>query len=100
MKFFLPLQILSLLSFSCIGGEVVFLNETQLKAIDVSCEHFKSHTKWKKFDIALEDIKDDFVVTFFTPLESSEIRGNGKAVEYIVSKKEFIIERITQINSR
>ena len=71
-------------SFFCIGSQNIRLSDAQLKAASVAFEHFNSHVK----------------VTFFTPPESSDMRGNGKGVIYIVTKKEFTIKRTTQINTR
>lgn len=100
MKKIVFLYILFFISFFCIGAQNIRLSDVQLKAADVAFEHFNSHVKWKYFNVVLEDVNEDIKVTFFTPPESSEMRGNGKGVIYIVTKKEFIIKCTTQISTR
>lgn len=74
---------------------IIFLDEVQVKAIEVASIHFKKHEHWESFNIMMIDDSDNIQVIFYLNPVSKETRGGGgEQITYIVSKANFKIEDI------
>lgn len=93
--------VFSLISSNCLSKAIIFLDDLQLKAIEVASIHFRKKESREAFNIMMIDDSDNIKITFYLVPVSKETRGGGgEQITYIISKANFNIEDIKMSHSK
>ncbi|EII0538743.1 hypothetical protein ACE2KI_003549 [Salmonella enterica] len=90
-----------LIPLRCMSEKVVFLDEVQTKTMNVAFSHFREHTNWGLFNTMIQDDDENIKIAFYCKSHLEETRGGGmEQIIYIISKKDFKIEKINKNYSK